>query len=108
VDYVSVTVGMRGAYVKDGSYAEGFTLGLAAAVKQDVDVPVIAAGRIRFPKLAEQAVASGQVDFVAVGRGAIADPEWVAKARSGVPRTSGPASQSCRTAAARTGSSAAP
>jgi 2,4-dienoyl-CoA reductase-like NADH-dependent reductase (Old Yellow Enzyme family) len=83
VDYVSVTVGMRGAYVKDGSYAEGFTLGLAAAVKQDVDVPVIAAGRIRFPKLAEHAVASGLVDFVAVGRGAIADPEWVAKARTG-------------------------
>jgi 2,4-dienoyl-CoA reductase (NADPH2) len=74
---------MRGAYVKDGSYAEGFTLGLAAAVKEDVDVPVIAAGRIRFPKLAEDAVASGLVDFVAVGRGAIADPEWVAKARTG-------------------------
>jgi 2,4-dienoyl-CoA reductase (NADPH2) len=83
VDYVSVTVGMRGAYVKDGSYAEGFTLGLAAAVKQDVDVPVIAAGRIRFPKLAEHALATGLVDFVAVGRGVIADPEWVAKARTG-------------------------
>jgi 2,4-dienoyl-CoA reductase (NADPH2) len=83
VDYVSVTVGMRGAYVKDGTYAEGFTLGMAAAVKQDVDVPVIAAGRIRFPKLAEDALASGMVDFVAIGRGVVADPEWVAKARTG-------------------------
>jgi len=83
VDYVSLTVGMRGAYVKDATYAEGFTLGMAAAVKQDVDVPVIAAGRIRFPDLAERALAAGQVDFVAIGRGVIADPEWVTKAREG-------------------------
>ncbi len=83
VDYVSLTAGMRGAYVKDTAYAEGFTLDWAAAVKQDVDVPVMAAGRIRFPELAEQALASGQVDFVAIGRGVIADPDWVAKARDG-------------------------
>jgi len=83
VDYISLTAGMRGAYVKDATYAEGFTLEWAAAVKQDVDVPVMAAGRIRFPDLAERAVASGQVDFVAIGRGVIADPEWVSKAREG-------------------------
>jgi 2,4-dienoyl-CoA reductase (NADPH2) len=83
VDYVSITAGMRGAYVKDTTYAEGFALGLAAAVKRDVDVPVIAVGRIRFPELAERALATGQADFVAIGRGVIADPEWVAKAREG-------------------------
>jgi 2,4-dienoyl-CoA reductase (NADPH2) len=83
VDYVSLTAGMRGAYVKDAAYVEGFTLGMAALVKQDVDVPVMAAGRIRFPELAERALAVGQVDFVAVGRAVIADGEWVAKAREG-------------------------
>jgi 2,4-dienoyl-CoA reductase-like NADH-dependent reductase (Old Yellow Enzyme family) len=83
VDYVSLTAGMRGAYVKDSTFAEGFTLGMAAAVKGDVDVPVIAAGRIRLPDLAERALAAGQVDFVAVGRGVIADSEWVTKAREG-------------------------
>ncbi len=82
-DYVSLTAGMRGAYVKDTTHAEGFTLEMAASVKLEVDVPVMAAGRIRFPELAEQAVASGQVDFVAIGRGVIADPEWVTKAREG-------------------------
>lgn len=81
VDYVSITAGVRGAYVKDTTFAEGFALGLAAAVKQDSDVPVIAAGRIRFPALAERAIAAGQADFVAIGRGVIADPEWVTKAR---------------------------
>ena len=83
VDYISLTAGMRGAYVKDTAYAEGFTLGWAALVKQDVDVPVMAAGRIRRPELAERALATGQADFVAIGRGVIADSEWVMKARDG-------------------------
>jgi 2,4-dienoyl-CoA reductase-like NADH-dependent reductase (Old Yellow Enzyme family) len=83
VDYLSITAGMRGAYVKDTSYEEGFALGFAGAVKQDVDVPVIGVGRVRFPALAERALADGLVDFVAVGRGVIADPEWVTKAGEG-------------------------
>jgi 2,4-dienoyl-CoA reductase-like NADH-dependent reductase (Old Yellow Enzyme family) len=83
VDYLSITAGMRGAYVKDSSFAEGYAVPLAAAVKQDVDVPVLAANRIRFPELAEQVLASAQADFVAIGRGAIADPEWVTKAKEG-------------------------
>jgi 2,4-dienoyl-CoA reductase (NADPH2) len=83
LDYVSITQGMRGAYVKDSSWNEGFALRHAAAVKQDVDVPVIGVGRIRYPELAEHALAEGQADFIAVGRGQIADPEWVTKAREG-------------------------
>jgi 2,4-dienoyl-CoA reductase (NADPH2) len=83
VDYISITAGMRGAYVKDTAYPEGFTLAMAALVKRDVGVPVLAAGRIRFPELAERALASGQVDFVAIGRGVIADGDWVTKAREG-------------------------
>ncbi len=50
VDYISLTAGMRGAYVKDATYAEGFTLGWAAAVKQDVDVPVIGGGPDPVPR----------------------------------------------------------
>ncbi|MGA7836245.1 MAG: FAD-dependent oxidoreductase, partial [Acidimicrobiales bacterium] len=83
LDYFSITTGMRGAYVKDSSWNEGFALGLAEAVKQGVDVPVIAAGRIRQPDLGERALASGQADFIGVGRALIADADWVEKARSG-------------------------
>jgi len=83
VDYLSITAGVRGGYVKDSSVEEGFALGLAEAVKQGVDVPVIAAGRIRLPHLAEHALASGQADFVGLGRAQLADPEWVNKAREG-------------------------
>ncbi|HET7379207.1 MAG TPA: NADH:flavin oxidoreductase, partial [Gaiellales bacterium] len=42
IDYLSITTGMRGGYVKDSSWGEGFSLGLAETVKQIVDVPVIA------------------------------------------------------------------
>ena len=83
VDYVSITTGMRGLYVKDSSWDEGFALPLAEAVKQGVDIPVIAAGRIRHPDLAERALEAGQADFIGIGRGLLADPEWVAKARAG-------------------------
>jgi 2,4-dienoyl-CoA reductase (NADPH2) len=83
VDYLSITTGQRGGYVKDSSWDEGFSLGLSEAVKQLVDVPVIVAGRIRLPDLAERALEAGKADFVAVGRGMLVDPEWVAKARAG-------------------------
>ena len=83
VDYLSITSGMRGNYVKDSSYDEGFALPMAQAVKGDVDVPVIVAGRIRTPDLAERALAEGQADFVGIGRAQLADPEWVTKAREG-------------------------
>ena len=52
-------------------------------MKEFVDVPVIVAGRIRLPDLAERALEAGQADFVAVGRGLLADSGWVAKARTG-------------------------
>ena len=73
VDYLSITTGQRGGYVKDSSWDEGFALGLSEAVKELVDVPVIVAGRIRLPGLAERALEAGQADFVAVGRGMLAD-----------------------------------
>jgi 2,4-dienoyl-CoA reductase (NADPH2) len=83
VDYLSITTGMRGAYVKDSTFDEGFALELAESVKQGVDVPVIVAGRFRLPDLAEQAIAAGRVDFVAFGRAMLVDPEWATKAREG-------------------------
>jgi 2,4-dienoyl-CoA reductase-like NADH-dependent reductase (Old Yellow Enzyme family) len=85
VDYLSITAGMRGAYVKDSAFPDGFTLGYVEKVKRGVDVPVIAAGRLRVPELAEKAIASGQADFIGLGRALIADPDWAAKARTGRP-----------------------
>jgi 2,4-dienoyl-CoA reductase (NADPH2) len=83
VDYISITLGMRNDYVKDSAFPDGYALGHGAAVRRASDVPVIVAGRIRTPALAEEALARGDADFVGLGRALIADPEWPAKARGG-------------------------
>lgn len=56
---------------------------LGAAVRKAVGIPVIGVGGIRTPRQAEQALAEGLVDMVAVGRGLLADPRWAAKALAG-------------------------
>ena len=55
----------------------------ARAVTDAVDVPVIASNRINTVALAEELLAAGDADFVSMARPLLADPEIVAKARSG-------------------------
>ncbi len=62
---------------------EGVFLHLAQGVKEVVDIPVIAVGRIRTPQLAAKVLAEGRADLVAMGRALIADPELPNKARAG-------------------------
>ncbi|HWJ08690.1 MAG TPA: FAD-dependent oxidoreductase [Nocardioides sp.] len=54
---------------------DGLNVGGAAAVREAVDVPVIAVGRLHDPALAEQVLADGRADFVAMGRPLLADPD---------------------------------
>ena len=61
----------------------GFLLPLAERIREEVDVPVIAVGRLDDPVIAEGALAEGQADLVAVGRALIADPDWPRKALAG-------------------------
>jgi 2,4-dienoyl-CoA reductase (NADPH2) len=58
-------------------------VGAAAAVKQVVDVPVIAVGRIHDPARAEQILADGRADFIAMGRPLLADPDLPRKLLTG-------------------------
>ncbi|MBB3601748.1 2,4-dienoyl-CoA reductase (NADPH2) [Mycolicibacterium sp. BK556] len=62
---------------------DALNIGAAAAVKQVVDVPVIAVGRIHDPVRAEQILAEGRADFIAMGRPMLADAELAAKIASG-------------------------
>jgi len=62
---------------------EALNVGAAAAVRQVVDVPVIAVGRIHDPARAEKILADGLADFVAMGRPMLADPRLPAKLRAG-------------------------
>jgi 2,4-dienoyl-CoA reductase-like NADH-dependent reductase (Old Yellow Enzyme family)/NADPH-dependent 2,4-dienoyl-CoA reductase/sulfur reductase-like enzyme len=55
-------------------------LPFAKPLRQAVAIPVILAGRIITPDDAERVLASGDVDFVSLGRALYADPHWAAKA----------------------------
>ena len=62
---------------------DALNVGAAAAVKEVVDVPVIAVGRIHDPERAEQILADGRADFIAMGRPMLADPEFMNKVAQG-------------------------
>lgn len=63
--------------------AEACYTPLAQMVKGEVDVPVIAVGRIGRPELAEEILAQKQADLIAMGRPLICDPELPQKAMQG-------------------------
>ena len=56
---------------------------LPAALKQVVDIPVIAVSRIKTPALAERVLEEGKADFICIARALIADPYWPQKALEG-------------------------
>ena len=59
---------------------EGVFVHLAAAVKSEVDIPVITVGRIRNPVMADQIIREQKADLVSMGRALIADPNLPKKA----------------------------
>ncbi|NQT47375.1 MAG: FAD-dependent oxidoreductase [Chloroflexi bacterium] len=64
------------------AFPEGPMVPLAEEIKRALKVPVIAAGKIN-AEFAERLVGAGRVDFVAMGRPLIADPELPNKLRQG-------------------------
>lgn len=55
----------------------------AARLKRAVTIPIIASNRINTPELAEEILAAGEADLVALARPLLADPQFLLKARSG-------------------------
>ena len=56
--------------------APGYQVPFAQAIKQATGLPTIAVGLITEPKQAEEIVASGKADMVALARGMLYDPRW--------------------------------
>lgn len=56
---------------------------MSEQVKKVVSVPVMTAGKIRSPSVAEDIIKSGRADIIGIGRGLLADAEWPKKARNG-------------------------
>lgn len=65
------------------SLEDGWKRYLSRAVRDKFYKPTVIAGNIRTPKVAEDIIASGDADLIAIGRGLIAEPEWVQKVQSG-------------------------
>lgn len=65
------------------SFEPGWRKYLAKAVKNAVGIPVIAANLIRSPEQAEEQLAQGVQDFIAMGRPFLTDPQWAKKAQEG-------------------------
>jgi 2,4-dienoyl-CoA reductase (NADPH2) len=65
----------------------GHMVPYAARIRQEVGIPVMAVGRLDDPALAERVVADGSADFVIIGRGLLAEPDWAQKLESGHPET---------------------
>jgi 2,4-dienoyl-CoA reductase (NADPH2) len=89
VAYLSVMGGTYESFflpeVVRSSKTPGYMVSLAAAVRKHAKVPVIAAGRISSPKLAESILEKGKADLIGLARMLWADPAWVKKARQGRP-----------------------
>lgn len=84
VDAIHVSTGVYATMpyiIAPPHISNGYLLKDALAVKQAVDIPVIAVGRINDPVMAEEIIDKGIADFVSLGRAAIADAEFPNKVK---------------------------
>lgn len=86
VDLYDVSCGLNPSlqYQIDSNFLEdGWRSYMARAVKDKFSKPVMNAGNYRDPEIVEKVLESGDVDIVGMGRGLIAEPDWVNKVENG-------------------------
>lgn len=85
VDLLHVSTGISAG--KEITVPEGFPYNWivysGTRIKEQVKIPVIAVNGIRTAEQAGGLIENGLVDFAAIGRGLLADPEWANKAQKG-------------------------
>jgi 2,4-dienoyl-CoA reductase-like NADH-dependent reductase (Old Yellow Enzyme family)/thioredoxin reductase len=74
---------LREGMSADGNKEEGWKISFAERVKQAVSIPVAGSGNIVHPEFADLCLKQGKCDIIAIGRGFVAEPEWVKKAMTG-------------------------
>lgn len=85
-DIIDVSAGLTGSiqYQIDANYLpDGWRAFMSKAVKDRFKKPTITVGNIRNPQIAEDILDRGDADFIGMGRGLIADPDWVNKVEFG-------------------------
>ena len=86
IDYVNVTAaGYHNIFraIEPSDEPDGYLVDLSAQVKAATALPVFTVGGIKDAQLAEEILASGKADMVAMTRAQIADPEFANKVRQG-------------------------
>jgi 2,4-dienoyl-CoA reductase-like NADH-dependent reductase (Old Yellow Enzyme family)/thioredoxin reductase len=86
IDAIDVVSGAAESFewvFPDMSFPRGYNVNLAEEIKKEVDIPVMVAGRINDPDLADDIIETGKADFVDLGRALIADPQFPLKAQKG-------------------------
>lgn len=88
VDLIHMSIGVYRNPILSGEFSSlfhkhGLNAELSEALKKAVKVPVVVVGGINSPELAEELIAAGKCDFVALGRQVTADPDFARKAEEG-------------------------
>jgi 2,4-dienoyl-CoA reductase-like NADH-dependent reductase (Old Yellow Enzyme family) len=69
-------------------FPDGTHVYLAAAIREHIrkagfETPIVTAGKIRTPQLAEQILRDGNADIIGLCRALLCDPDWPLKAKEG-------------------------
>jgi 2,4-dienoyl-CoA reductase (NADPH2) len=99
IDLLNITLGTRGAYVKDMTAPEATAANAARAIRNNCGLPILLGQRISKPELVEKILTEGNADLVGMARAFIADPEWITKVQNGEPERIRPClnfNQDCR------------
>ncbi len=86
VDAINVSSACYDTYnywLEPTSFVPGWRAYLAKAIKETVNIPVVAANFMRSPDQAEKQLEDGVQDFIGSARTFICDPNWVKKVESG-------------------------
>lgn len=84
-NYTGLQRGLGVAYVAPTYVASGQSISDAGAIREASGIPVVVAGRISDPEMAERILTESRADIVGFTRALIADPRIFDKARRGVP-----------------------
>ncbi len=82
VDLLHVSAGGEGPIGSAGKpdAGPGYQVEFARHIREALQAPVIAVGRLENFRLADQVIREGQADLVAVGRGMLRSPYWASEA----------------------------
>jgi mycofactocin system FadH/OYE family oxidoreductase 2 len=86
IDFMDLSIAtFYNLYLVEGSMHTplGYTIPLAAGMREKLKLPVFCTGRINDPTMAERVLASGQADMIGMCRALICDPYLPKKAKEG-------------------------